>query len=78
MNTEQKYIQGFNSGYVLAKHEPNLLNTISKNLNLNCNYLQGIFAGKEEFELEKSKDQLFEIGKLRSQSFTNNNDRMIE
>lgn len=68
MNTEQQYIQGFNSGYVLAKHESELLNTISKNLNPNNNYLEGIIEGRNQLEFEQGKEQLSEIEELRNRT----------
>jgi hypothetical protein len=71
MDPEIEYIKAFNNGYMLALYESLLLNTISKNLAPTNNYLQGFFDGKEQLELENSKDHLIEIGKLRSQSHTN-------
>jgi hypothetical protein len=68
MNTEQQYIQGFNNGYVLAKHKQKLLNTISQNLNPNNNYLEGLLEGKNQLEFEQGKEKLSEIEELRSQS----------
>ena len=78
MNTEQQYIQAFNNGYILAQHGSKILNTLTKSLTPSNNYLEGFFAGKEEFELERNKHQLFELGKLRSQSHTNNKDRAMD
>jgi hypothetical protein len=65
MSTEEKYIKGFNNGYLLAKHEPILLKNIITSLQPTTDYLKGIFFGKEEYELEKSKNQLKEIQNIR-------------
>lgn len=65
MSTEKQYIQAFNNGYILEQYEPDLLNTVSKNLTPINNYLQGFFAGQGQIELENSKDQMFELRQLR-------------
>lgn len=76
MNTEKQYIQAFNNGYILAQYEPKLLNTISKNLTPTSNYLQGFFGGRRQFELENSKNQIFELRQLRNNS--QNKDKYFE
>lgn len=65
MKSEQQYILAFNNGYVLAQHEPKILNTITKSLVPSNNYLEGLFAGKKQLEMENAKNQLFELGQLR-------------
>ncbi len=71
---EQQYINGFNSGYILARHEPQLLNQVAKNLHPLNDYLDGLLSGREEFEMEKSRSQLDELQKLREQSKDRNID----
>lgn len=68
MNTDTQYIQGFNNGYILAKHEPVLLNIISKNLAPNNNYIEGLFEGRDQLEFEKTHEQLLQIEAIRNQS----------
>ncbi len=68
MNEEEKFIKGFNNGYTLAEHEPELLNKIVKNLNSTNDYVQGIVSGRHEFELEKSRTLLDDLTNLRSKS----------
>lgn len=68
MNDEQKYINAFNNGYLLEAHEPELLYTIVQNLIPNNNYLEGLFAGKSQFNYERAKIQLLTIGALRMKS----------
>ncbi len=67
MNTEIKYIEGFNKGYLLAKHEPALLGQVVKNVQPKTDYLQGFFSGREEFELENLRNHLNDLDRLRNQ-----------
>ena len=68
MNTEKIFIKGFNHGYTLAEHEPDILSKIVKNLNSTNDYVQGIVSGKEEFELEKSRTHLDDLNRIRNKS----------
>jgi hypothetical protein len=67
MNTgEQKFVRGFNHGYMLTKHEPKLVWEMTKTLQPTTDYLDGFFSGKEEWELEHSREQLSELDRLRN------------
>ncbi len=68
MNTEKQYIQAFNNGYILEQYESGLLKTILQNIIPTNNYLQGFFAGKKQFEIENSKNQMLELRQLRNNS----------
>ena len=68
MNTEKEFIKAFNNGYVLAEHEPKLLNTVSKNLNPSNNYLEGFLLGKKEYEQEYCKKTMNDLQLLRNQT----------
>jgi len=74
MDTEKRYIQGFNSGYLLAKHEPTLLSKIAAGLAPATDYLEGFFSGKEEYELENTRSQLDDLNRIRNQSKGREND----
>ncbi len=74
MDSEKQYVEAFNNGYTLSEYEPKLLNALSKNHISSNNYLEGFFAGKEQFELENSKLNLFELQQLRSKSHNNERD----
>lgn len=74
MQNEQHYIKGFNSGYIVAKHNPTLINSISASLSPDNLYLEGMINGKQELEFEQIRDQLKEIENLRA----NSNDLEIE
>jgi hypothetical protein len=71
---EQQFVTGFNNGYLLAKHEPDLLTKLVKTLEPKNDYLSGFFSGKEEFELEVQKNQLNELGNIRNKSKDRNLD----
>jgi hypothetical protein len=71
---EQQYIKGFNGGYLLSKHEPDLTAKISQNLQPNTGYLEGFLSGKEEYQLENSRIQLNELEELRSRTKEREND----
>ena len=66
---EQQYIKGFNHGYLLTKHLPDLVAKLVKNMRETTNdYFSGFFSGKEEYELEYSQSQLNELEQLRKES----------
>jgi len=68
MNTEIKYIEGFNNGYLLAEHKPELLKNISKSLKPANEYLEGVLDGKEQKENERVNEQLRDLNELRGNS----------
>lgn len=68
MDNEQLFTKGFNSGYLMAKYEPGLLNKIINTVAPTAPFLEGLFSGKEEFELEQNKAQLNELRGLRDRS----------
>ncbi len=65
---EKQFITGFNSGYILAKHEPVMLLTVIKGLQSDNSYIQGLMLGLKEFEQEQSQDRLNELGHLKSKT----------
>jgi len=65
---EQKYIKGFNSGYLLAKHMPTLLSKVVKNISPADDFSEGLLFGKEEYELEYSRIHTDELKRLRNKS----------
>ena len=73
-NQETLYKNGFNNGYILAKHEPELLTTVTKNLHPAEGYLDGLFSGKDEWEIEHSKGQISELKNIRN----NTKDRELD
>ena len=67
-NQQTQYIRGFNFGYLLAKYLPALLAKIVKNVRPTNDFTEGLFSGKEEYELEHSRTQAEEIRQLRNAS----------
>ena len=64
---EQQYIRGFNHGYLLTKHLPDLVAKLVKQIKeTSSDYLSGFFSGKEEYELEWSRTQIDELRRLRN------------
>ena len=57
MNQEQ-FIKGFNHGYTLSQHEPELLAKLLKAPNDKSDYFQGIVHGHKEREKEKIAQRL--------------------
>lgn len=61
----KKYIKGFNDGYLLKEHKPelleNILNTTSSN-----DYIQGLKDGEREFKQQKVKSRTQELEDLKS------------
>jgi hypothetical protein len=54
---EQQYIKGFNHGYVLAIHEPELVKSIVANKNDHNIYFKGLASGKQEHDMEKIRER---------------------
>jgi hypothetical protein len=70
MDNEQLFTKGFNSGYVMAEFEPDLLNKVINNVTPTAPFLEGIFSGKEQYgiEMDLNKTQLQELQNLRGRS----------
>ena len=49
---EQQYIKGFNSGYLLSKHEPTLAAQLTATANEHNPYFKGFVSGKQEHNKE--------------------------
>lgn len=46
------YLKGFNNGYLLAKHEPELAAQLTANPNDHNPYFKGLVCGKQEYDRE--------------------------
>ena len=56
----KQYLKGFNSGYVLAEHKPELLNSIMNSFpdkNIENDFVLGLEHGHDTYEKERSKDK---------------------
>ena len=49
---EEHYIKGFNNGYLLAKHEPDLAGQLTAYPNAENAYFGGLTEGKAQYERE--------------------------
>lgn len=49
---EQLYTKGFNNGYLLAKHEPELAAQLTAKSNDHSAYFKGLTGGKDQYEKE--------------------------
>jgi propanediol dehydratase small subunit len=67
-NQEQQFIKGFNHGYVLAEHEPDLVKSIIANKNEHNIYFKGIVSGKQEYDMEKIRLRLHGMNRNDSPS----------
>lgn len=54
---EELYAKGFNNGYLIAKHEPQLYITLEKGFEGKNDYLEGFVSGGKEYEIEKNSPQ---------------------
>jgi hypothetical protein len=75
MDIEKQYVEGFNAGYILAKHEPDFLLKIVNGVHSTTDYLEGLSSGKEEYELEHFKAHENELKNIRSKSQNRENER---
>ncbi len=50
---EKKFTNGFNAGYLIAKHDPELCAKIIKIPNQKNDYFKGIVSGKQEYDMAK-------------------------
>lgn len=58
MKNDDQILEGFNDGYIIQKHEPELANQMITNLDgVEEPYMQGFVAGAKEYQLEKELDK---------------------
>jgi len=62
---EKQFISGFNSGYLLAKYEPQMLTALFNYIQPMNSYISGLSYGQKVFELEEIKNHLNELGQIR-------------
>lgn len=58
MSNEEKFIKGFNGGYLLNQHEPKLLDQILSGQESKDDYFQGLREGRKQHEKEKFLEQM--------------------
>jgi len=62
---DEKYIKGFNDGYMLSKYKSPLASSISKTIEKKDDYSQGLFEGIETQEREIIDKDIQEFRDLR-------------
>lgn len=60
MDNDEKFIKGFNHGYILQEHEPKLLDQILKVENKN-DYVDGLRDGKKQQVKDQALKQIKDI-----------------
>lgn len=66
----EKYIKGFNDGYLLKEHKPKLLKSILNTTSTN-DYIQGLKDGEREFKQQKVKLRTQELDDLKNSKSNN-------
>jgi len=66
-----KELKGFNAGYLIAKHDPELFKVLEKSLGSESEYIQGLKYGK----LQADRENLLEQIKGQKKSADRNKDR---
>lgn len=62
----RKFTAGFNSGYLMAKYCPHLVKRLLAGVKQKFDFLEGIEAGKQEYEQELEQEKLDEIAQIRN------------
>ena len=52
ITVDPQYLKGFNNGYLLARHEPELAAQLTAQPNGHNAYFNGLVGGKQEYEKE--------------------------
>jgi hypothetical protein len=55
---DELYAKGYNAGYLLSKHDPELLKGILKSANKESTYFKAMIMGQKEHNREKLLEQL--------------------
>ncbi|WP_335974083.1 hypothetical protein [Gaetbulibacter jejuensis] len=63
----EKYIKGFNDGYLLKEHKPKLLENILSTSSSN-DYIQGLKDGERTYSQEKVKSRTQELKSTRTKN----------
>lgn len=64
---DPRFQKGFNDGYILAEHEPDLAKDIVANKNDHNTYFSGLVSGKQEYDLEKAMQRIHGMNRNETQ-----------
>lgn len=65
---DPKFQKGFNDGYKLAAHEPELANQIVANKNDQNLYFEGLTLGKQEHDVIKAMERIHSMNRNETPS----------
>lgn len=68
------YKKGFNAGYIIAEHKPDLMSKIKPHLSPSNEFLDGFIEGSNELEKRKSKKLIAEMKSIRVTRKSKEND----
>jgi hypothetical protein len=74
MEGEKTYMSGFNSGYKLAKFQPDLVEKIQSSLSESVEFDRGLLDGIKQWEQEKEKIRAEELNNLSAETEEQEND----
>jgi hypothetical protein len=63
---EKSYASGFNTGYILAEFEPQILDSILKNIQSITPFIDGLKYGQIEYQHELMQNRINAINQLKS------------
>jgi hypothetical protein len=63
-----RYLTGFNHGYLMARYEPAIMQSIGKSIFPQGEYLAGFCLGRQEYEREQERERLSDLKKIRDRS----------
>ncbi len=67
MEKDQELIEGFNAGYIIEKHRPELAKQLVENIDeVELPYVEGFLAGTIQFSQERELAKSKTISKLKS------------
>lgn len=52
LTVDPQFLKGFNNGYLLSRHEPELAAKLTAQENSQSGYFKGFVSGKQEYEKE--------------------------
>ncbi|MCB9352268.1 MAG: hypothetical protein H6573_32960 [Lewinellaceae bacterium] len=64
MDEEKELLEGFNAGYLIEKHRPELAQQLVKSVEgVELSFIEGFVAGSQEYAKERTRSKI--ISKLR-------------
>ena len=66
-DTNNRYIAGFNVGYLMAKYCPKVIERLTAGIRQTFDFLEGMKAGQQQYEQELAKE-MDEIARIRNSS----------